>query len=169
VEVVRATVRDVDVCLAIQRAAEVASLQHVFPRESYPFPDGEIRANWLAALTDPEVEVYLAVDAGEPVGTVALGHGYLRMLYVMPSAWRRGVGDLLHELALDRLRRANVEAARLWTLAENCVARSFYEKRGWRLTGAARAVPFPPRPIELEYARSTRRRIAVRDALRGER
>jgi GNAT superfamily N-acetyltransferase len=155
VEIVPATADHVDLCLNIQRTAELASLQHVFPSERYPFPDKEIRTTWLKALTDAEVEVYLAVDAGRAVGAVALGCGYLRTLYVMPSVWGRGIGGLLHDFALDRLRKADVEDVRLWTLAENHRARSFYERRGWSLTGATRAIAWPPQPVEVEYTRST--------------
>jgi hypothetical protein len=52
----------------------------------------------------------------------------------------------------------NVREARLWTLTENHRARAFYEKRGWCLTGRTRVVPFPPYPLDVEYARTTLRR-----------
>jgi GNAT superfamily N-acetyltransferase len=81
----------------------------------------------------------------------------LETLYVMPEFWNRGVGSRLHDLALDRLRETNFEEASLWTLAENHRARTFYEKRGWSLTGPTRVVPSRPYPIDVEYARSTAR------------
>jgi GNAT superfamily N-acetyltransferase len=55
---------------------------------------------------------------------------------------------------LHRLRETNVQEARLWTLTENHRARAFYERRGWSLTGRTRVVPYPPYPIDVEYARS---------------
>jgi GNAT superfamily N-acetyltransferase len=154
---VPATPADADVCLGIQRAAAVAAFQHVFPKQLYPFPDEEIRADWLATLSDPEVEAFLAYEAAEAVGCVSVGHGLLRTLYVVPHAWSHGIGGALHDLGLDRLREANVEEARLWTLSENQRGRAFYERRGWKLTGGTRVVPFPPNPIDVEYARSTLR------------
>jgi ribosomal protein S18 acetylase RimI-like enzyme len=82
-----------------------------------------------------------------------VGHGVLQTLYVMPDVWSRGIGSTLHDHALDRLRETNVDEARLWTLTENQRARAFYEKRGWSLTGRTSVNPFPPHPIEVEYAR----------------
>jgi ribosomal protein S18 acetylase RimI-like enzyme len=75
-------------------------------------------------------------------------------LYVTPEFWSRCIGNALHDLALVRLRQTNVQEAHLWTLAENYRARAFYEKRGSRLTGRTRVVPFPP---------SDRRRVCPLD------
>jgi putative acetyltransferase len=152
---VRATVADAELCFRIARAAAVAGFQHVFPPGLYEFPADAIRADWISALTDPDVETYVAFDDDEAVGVVSVGHGVLQTLYVMPEFWSRGIGSTLHDLALDRLREVNVREALLWTLTENHRARAFYEKRGWRPTGRTRAVPFPPHPIDVEYARST--------------
>ena len=38
-------------------------------------------------------------------------------------------------------------------LEENWDARRFYERRGWRLTEERRVVPFPPNPIDVQYAK----------------
>ena len=154
--VVRATARDAEQCLGIERSAVVAALQHVFPQNLYPFPEA-IRADWHSAFLDSEVETFIAFQDDQAVGFVSVGHGFLRTLYVIPEAWSRGIGSTLHDLALDRLRSADVQEARLWTLAGNHRARAFYERRGWSLTGATRVVPFPPHPTDVEYARSTLR------------
>jgi ribosomal protein S18 acetylase RimI-like enzyme len=156
--VVRATVEDAELCFGIARAAAVAGFQHVFPPGLYGFPDDAVRADWFSALTDPDGETYIAFEDNEAVGVVSVGHGVLQTLYVMPEFWSRGIGSTLHDLALDRLRETNVQEARLWTLTENHRARAFYEKRRWSLTGRTRVVPFPPHPIDVEYARSTLRR-----------
>jgi GNAT superfamily N-acetyltransferase len=153
--IVRATVEDAERCFGIARAAALAGFQHVFPPDLYAFPDDAIRADWFSALTDPERETSIALDGDEAVGVVCVGHGVLQTLYVMPDFWGRGVGGALHDHALDRLRETNFPEARLWTLTENHRARAFYEKRGWTLTGRTRLVPFPPHPIDVEYARST--------------
>jgi GNAT superfamily N-acetyltransferase len=154
---VRATVEDAELCFGIARAAAIAGFQDVFPPDRYEFPADAIRANWISALTDPEGETYIAFEDNEGVGVVSVGHGVLQTLYVMPEFWGRGIGSTLHDLALDRLREATVREAHLWTLTENHRARAFYEKRGWSLTGRTRVVPFPPHPIDVEYARSTLR------------
>jgi GNAT superfamily N-acetyltransferase len=157
VRVVRATVKDADVCFRIARAASVAGFQNVFLPDVYEFPDDAIRANWLSALSDPTGETYIAFEDAEAVGVVSVSDGVLQTLYVLPESWSQGVGSALHDLALQRLREANVEEARLWTLTENHRARAFYEKRGWSLTGRTRIVPFPPHPVDVEYARPTLR------------
>ncbi len=157
VRVVRATVEDAELCFGIAHAAAVAGFQHVFPPDLYEFPGDAIRADWISALTDPDGETYIAFEDDEAVGVVSVGHGVLQTLYVMPEFWSRGIGSMLHDRALDRLREVNVQEARLWTLTDNHRARAFYEKRGWSLTGRTRVVPFPPHPIDVEYARSTLR------------
>ena len=153
--VVRGTVEDAELCFGIARAAAIAGFQHVFPPGVYAFPDDAIRADWVSALTDPDGETYIAFEDDEAVGVVSVGHGFLQTLYVMPAFWSRGIGSMLHDHALDRLREMNVQEARLWTLTENHRARAFYENRGWSLTGRTRVVPHPPHPIDVEYARST--------------
>jgi GNAT superfamily N-acetyltransferase len=150
--VVRATAEDAELCFRIARASAVAGFQHIFPPDLYEFPAEAIRADWISALTNPDGETYIAFDEDEAVGVISLSDGVLQTFYVTPEWWGRGVGNRLHEFALDRLREA-----RLWTLTENRRARAFYEKRGWTLTGRTRVVPFPPHPIDVEYARSTLR------------
>jgi GNAT superfamily N-acetyltransferase len=154
VRIVRATVEDAELCFGIARAAAVAGFRDVFPPERYEFPADAIRADWISALTDPDGETYIAFQDDEAIGVVSVGHGVLQTLYVRPEFWSRGIGSALHDLALDRLRETNVEEAHLWTLTENHRARAFYEKRGWSLTGRTRVVPFPPYPIDVEYARN---------------
>jgi hypothetical protein len=40
-----------------------------------------------------------------------------------------------------------------WTLEGNHGARRFYERRGWELTDETRVVPYPPNPIDVQYAK----------------
>ncbi len=155
--VVPATAQDVELCFGIARAAAVAGFRNIFPPELYAFPDEPIRAHWASALGDPSSETYVAFDVDEAVGVVSLRAGVIETLYVMPALWGRGVGSMLHDHALDRLRETDVEEARLWTLAGNDRARTFYEHRGWRLTGRTRLVPHPPHPVDVEYRRGTSR------------
>jgi GNAT superfamily N-acetyltransferase len=139
--------------LRIQREAAVGAFAHVFPPEQYPFPDDEVRANWERVLADPEIEVYVVESDGEPVGSVSVGNGFLRTLYVLPPHQGTGLGARLHDHALERLRALGYEAAKLWTLEGNDGARAFYERRGWRLNGETRVVEFPPHPLDVGYSR----------------
>jgi ribosomal protein S18 acetylase RimI-like enzyme len=145
---------EADRLLAIQREAAVDAFAHVYPPERYPFPDDAIREVWAGALADPEVEVYVAEDDGLAVGAVSLGNGYLSTLYVLPAYQGRGVGSALHDLALARLRALGFDQAKLWTLRENHSGRRFYEGRGWELTDETRVVPYPPNPVDVQYAKA---------------
>ena len=139
--------------LAIQRAASVAAFAHIYPPELYPFPDGEVLALWEDALREPSVDVYVADVEGEPVGSVSVDDEWLRTLYVLPAHWSQGVGSALLEHGLRRMRERGAQVAKLWTLEENEAGRRFYERRGWTLTEETRVVPFPPRPIDVQYAK----------------
>jgi len=145
---------ETETLLAIQRGACVEAFAHIFPPERYPFPDDLIRTVWNEALSDRDVEVYVAEEGGEPVGSVSIGGEFLRTLYVLPSHWRTGVGTALHDHALARLRERGRATAKLWTLEENWSARRYYENRGWTLTDETRVVPFPPNPIDVQYAKA---------------
>jgi GNAT superfamily N-acetyltransferase len=148
----RARHDELDALLHVQREAAVEAFAHVFPPESFPFPDDEIREAWRRALADPAIDVFVAELAGEIVGSVSVGHEVLRTLYVLPSHQGTGVGSALHDHALDRLRELGARDARLWTLEENDPARRFYERRGWKLNGETRVVEFPPNPIDVGYS-----------------
>jgi GNAT superfamily N-acetyltransferase len=145
---------EVEVLLEVQRVSAVAAFAHVFPQDRYPFPTDAIREAWREALADPLVEVYLAEEDGDAIGSVSIGRGFLRTLYVVPAWWGKGLGSRLHDHGLDRLHAVGAREARLWTLEENSPARRFYEQRGWSLSGRTREVPFPPFPVDVEYVRS---------------
>jgi GNAT superfamily N-acetyltransferase len=152
VEVRQARADEADTLMAIQRAAAVDAFAHIYPPEEYPFPDDDIGAIWVDALADPDIEVYVAECDGVAAGSVSVGDEFLRTLYVLPGYQGRGVGSALHDFALSRLRARGVREARLWTLEGNDAGRRFYERRGWRLTDETRVVPFPPNPIDVQYA-----------------
>lgn len=144
---------DLETLLRVQRAAAVGAFAHVFPPDEYPFPDDEIRATWARVLVDPTIESYVAEQDGGVVGSVSIGSGFLRTLYVVPEWQGTGVGSALHDHALERLRAQGETEAKLWTLEENHAARRFYERRGWALNGETRVVEFPPYPLDVGYSR----------------
>jgi GNAT superfamily N-acetyltransferase len=144
---------DLETLLEIQRDAAVNAFAHVFPQDRYPFPSDDIREVWREALADPDVELYVAEVDGEPAGSVSVGGEFLRTLYVLTRYQGTGVGSALHDFALERLRALGCRSAKLWTLEENWGARAFYERRGWALTEETRVVPFPPNPIDVQYAK----------------
>src|SRR4051794_20305404 len=154
VRIRRAGADDVELLLSIQRASAVEAFPHVFPPERYPFPDDEIRAVWAEALASQEVQTFIAESGGTSVGLVAIEGDYLRTLYVIPTAQRQGVGGALMDFAIERLKASGVRTAKLWTLEANARARSFYERRGWRLTDESRKVPFPPYRLDVGYEKA---------------
>jgi RimJ/RimL family protein N-acetyltransferase len=130
---------------ALQRAASLAGMANVFPPERYPFPDDEVRQRWRAFTG----AVLLAERDGRAVGMAAFEHCWLGGLYVVPEEWGRGVAGELHDAALAAM--PDCAELRLWALEGNDRARRFYERRGWRLNGETRVVPYPPNPIDVGY------------------
>jgi GNAT superfamily N-acetyltransferase len=145
----RAELADLDVLFAIQKASAVAGFANVFPQELYPFPEDEIRETLREQLEDSASIVLLDDDLR---GFALAGAGWLHRLYVLPSAWGAGVGAALHDDAVAALREEGAASASLWCLAGNERARRFYERRGWRLNGDERTVPFPPYPLDVGYS-----------------
>lgn len=97
-----------------------------------------------AARRDREAELWIADLDGEVVGTVTIappgsswqeiagpGEGEFRMLAVAPSARRRGVGEALMRLVLDRFRSFGMDAVVLSSLAEMTAAHRIYERAGF--------------------------------------
>lgn len=91
----------------------------------------------------------VAEDAGEVVGFASLcptrdddhdsvAVGEIASIYVLPSAWRRGVGRRLMTAATLELRAADFASATLWVLEGNVHAIRFYERLGWRPDGAVK-------------------------------
>ena len=145
---------EAETLLRVQRDACLVAFAHLFPPEANPFPDEAVLQAWRDALVEEGAEVYVAEVDGAPVGSVSVGGGFLRTLYVVPSHQGTGVGSSLHDLALERLRAHGNDVAKLWTLEENWNARRYYEKRDWTLTDETRVVPFPPQPIDVQYAKT---------------
>jgi ribosomal protein S18 acetylase RimI-like enzyme len=130
----------------------VGAYAHIYPPERYSFPDDAVREIWAEALSNPEVEVYVAEVEGVSAGAVSVGKGFLSTLYVLPAYQGGGVGSALHDVAVERLRAQGFQEARLWTLEGNEVGRRFYERRGWSFTDETRIVPYLPNPIDVQYA-----------------
>src|SRR5262245_40791685 len=108
---------------------------------------------WRDAVAEADVEVYVAEADGRAIGSVSVAGEFLNALYVVPEQWRSGVGSALHDHALERLRARGVRVAKPWPLEENRDGRRFYERRGWKLNGETRVVPFDPHPIDVGYSR----------------
>ncbi len=135
----------------LQRAASVEALAHIFPPDRYPFPLDDVRERWANALGEDDARVLVA-DEGALVGAALARPEWLDGLYVVPASWGRGVGPSLHDEALRHVRELGSSEIHLWVLEDNWRARRFYERRGWRLNGTTRVVPFPPNPLDVGYS-----------------
>jgi len=145
--VIRVSGRDeAEVHFAIQRAACLPALAHIFPPEFYPFPDDEIRRRWR----EFPGTVLVAERDGAAVGIAGVERCWLHGFYVRPEWWGSGVADELHVAALEAM--ADCAELKLWVLDENRRARTFYERRGWRRNGETRVVPYPPSPLDVGYS-----------------
>jgi GNAT superfamily N-acetyltransferase len=135
----------------LQEASAVAGFSNVFPPGRYPFPREEVLESWRELLARDDVVALVAEDGGELLGFAVLRPGSLERLYADPNVWGRGVGSRLHDEALELLRDIGSSRCSLWVLEANERARLFYERRGLRLNGETRVVPFPPHPLDVGY------------------
>ena len=89
------------------------------------------------ATFGPEVDV---LDTPWPYPPTAAGTAgemaELYALYVHPGWWSTGTGRALMDRVLAEVRAEGYPRIVLWVLAENARARRFYERCGFRLSGA---------------------------------
>jgi ribosomal protein S18 acetylase RimI-like enzyme len=86
-----------------------------------------------------DTQVWVAVEAGAPVGFVAVKlhaetrEGELSMIAVDPDVQRRGVGTALTAFALERMREAGMAVAMVETGGDpgHAPARRLYERLGF--------------------------------------
>ena len=65
-------------------------------------------------------------------------NGRLHSLYIDPDALGQSIGHTLMSHALSTFATWGCERATLWVLEGNSRAISFYERQGWRCTGATK-------------------------------
>ena len=106
--------------------------------------DGEKRPFMLAARGDAVLgfcRFSAAPDKDDraeravPGGTL---NGRLHSLYIDPETLGQGIGHALMSHALSTFAAWGCEHATLWVLEGNSRAISFYERQGWRCTGATK-------------------------------
>src|SRR5205085_168083 len=139
-----ASVSDVTPEIAVRRARpedlEAAGQVTIAAYAEFHSPSDGYRSQLGdAARRDREAELWVAELGGAVVGTVTLappgsswqevagpGEGEFRMLAVSPTARRRGVGEALMQLVLDRFGSLGLEAVVLSSLAEMTAAHRIY-------------------------------------------
>ena len=99
----------------------------------------------LARDSEGGLPAWLAQRDGRPVGFVSSGPprdedvplstAEVHAIYVLPEAWRGGVGRALLETATGHWRARGSGTLVLWVLEDNDRARRFYEAMGWQPDG----------------------------------
>ena len=118
---------------------------------------------WQGILANEANATFVAEDESRIVGFAGIGSGLnrdglgadigeVRVIYVDPGHWRRGVGSALMDAAESRLAE-DYSGAILWVLEANDRARRFYESRGWSPDGATKQLD-GTQLLEVRYARS---------------
>lgn len=103
-------------------------------------------------IVDEDVVFFVADDGTSVVGYVSgglneQGSGEVGAIYVDPEYWRSGIGSLLLDHFEDHGSEAGWETMQIRVIAENDVARSFYEKHGYEVESTEEA-PLFGEPIE---------------------
>jgi GNAT superfamily N-acetyltransferase len=152
---------DLPSLIGLQEAGAVVAMAEVFPQDQYPFPREAILARWRDEINDRSIGTYVAVDDdGQLVGFAASRSGELLHFGTALATWGKGTASELLEVVVGWLREASDEPT-LRVFADNGRARRFYEKHGWRATGATGVSVFEPHPLLLEY--SFRENFAIAD------
>ena len=97
--------------------------------------------DWRSAIDSPNRVVLVAERRRSLIGVLEIEPDpkeadrlpWIRMLYVIPEVWGRGVAHALTEAAVGLVRAAEREAVWLSVLDVHVRARRFYEKEGWQL------------------------------------
>ena len=137
-----------------------------FPQNSPPSrsapvqsSDGEKRSFMLAVRDDAVLGFCRfsaapdKIDRTERAVPGRTMNGRLHSLYIDPDALGQSIGHTLMSHTLSTFAAWGCERANLWVLEGNSRAISFYERQGWRCTGATKVdQSFGPCLVEHEMA-----------------
>ncbi|MEL6249774.1 MAG: GNAT family N-acetyltransferase [Cyanobacteria bacterium J06627_15] len=138
-----------DLCVQFRRDAMACSFEDGaarFDRESGA--NGEQYLEWLKQriVELPEGCVHL-LEGDQVVGQIELqlrGQqtlGDVKLLYLIPSARGRGLGEALHDYVIQVFQQVGVVKAQLSVSPTNERAVVFYQRHGWQSLGARPDLP----------------------------
>ena len=78
--------------------------------------------------------------------------GEVRTFFVLPSAWRRGVGPVAHGARARGSGRSSASQSTVWSFADNARANAFYEHHGFERDGSERREDAWADILEVRYA-----------------
>ena len=155
-----ATRDDVERMASLWRATALHAYAGIFPPDCPKPAQADLAGNIRRDLGDPRGRGLVVERDNALVGMVMVrpwpdqpATGQFARLYVDVVCWREGIGTLLHDAALEEIRRLGFGDAKLWVLRDNARARAFYERRGWTLTGATTTNP-PSGVEDVQYRRT---------------
>ncbi|MFI7212178.1 GNAT family N-acetyltransferase [Micromonospora maritima] len=160
-----ATEADLMAVGALHQRSRVAAYSSIMPPEALADPTPEAMGRyWVERLTweGADHRMTVAERDGRLVGFSYLGPddegdpatGLLNAIHLEPDEQGRGTGRALMVDALDAMRARSWTRAVLWVLRDNAHARRFYERGGWRATGASRDDRIGPALVpQVRYAR----------------
>ncbi len=111
-----------------------AAYSGLIPRD---YLDSIPENRWSEYLAGVLPGLWLACDGGKITGVCTYAPardkdcsdwGEIVSLYVLPCAYRKGIGTKLLRASMDSLLSMGYESLFLWAFEENYSARSFYEK-----------------------------------------
>jgi GNAT superfamily N-acetyltransferase len=146
IEIITPAPQDAEAIAGVLYRASAAAYTGIFPPDALWTLERTV-ASCRGHFDDPTATVLAAVSgnpqAREWLGVSVVlvpgarqGDAELRRLYVIPERWSQGVGSRLLDAALRQAQRAGATTASLWVLEKNNQARTFYERRGWRLAAS---------------------------------
>ena len=144
-------VSDLPELLVLQERGAVAGLADVFPQETHPFPRDTVRERWETELERPDIAAYVVTSSdGSLLGFAARRDDEVLHFGTALETWGSGLAGWLHD-ELVATYPPEVVQVRLRVFEGNTRARRFYERLGWRATGAESRTSFPPHPVLLDY------------------
>jgi GNAT superfamily N-acetyltransferase len=134
---------------ALHQRSRVAAYSPFLPPEALADPSPDAMGRYWTERWAHERDTHrmtVAERDGRLVGFTYLGPddeedpvtGLLYAIHLEPAERGRGIGRRLMNDALAAMRSRGWRRAALWVLRQNVAARAFYERGGWRPTGAER-------------------------------
>jgi GNAT superfamily N-acetyltransferase len=117
--------------------------------------DGAVRTGVLVADAGGDLLGFASYSPSRDSDADPGRVGEISAIYLLPSAWGKGIGKRLMDATLARMARAGFTQVTLWVLDSNVRARRFYEAGGWSADGGQKLDESRGFPItQLRYRRT---------------
>lgn len=126
---------------------------------SWQSPPEPLKAMWHERFGQEREthRLLVAISGTSLIGFAYVGDGVLHAIHVHPDWHGKGAGPELMRHSRQSLRELGFHEATLWVIDGNDRACRFYEKDGWRRSGATRVSEVDGVPTrQLEYITSLR-------------